>query len=190
MSANQKKGRKRTKEMIENRNVNIITDADNKKLVLINDIRFKAKVREDWKAVEEYLKEYIGEFYEIEETSEKIYISSDFPDEYASSESRIALKGAVAKAKANASQAVPELIRIAVNPRHEPNRKEKHKTDAAYGWYRYDIRFALPIYDDKMERVARYNIYSASMLVRHANDDRKYLYDILAIKKETSSPLE
>ena len=29
-----------------------------------------------------------------EETSEKIYISADFPDEYASSESRIALKGA------------------------------------------------------------------------------------------------
>ena len=58
--------------MIENRNVNIITDADGKKLVLINDIRFKAKVRDDWTAVEEYLKEYIGDFYEIEETSEKI----------------------------------------------------------------------------------------------------------------------
>ncbi len=29
--------------MIENRNVNIITDADVKKLVLINDIRFKGK---------------------------------------------------------------------------------------------------------------------------------------------------
>ena len=99
--------------MIENRNVNIITDADGKKLVLINDIRFKAKVRDDWTAVEEYLKEYIGDFYEIEETSEKIYISADFPDEYASSESRIALKGAVAKAKANAAQAVPELIKKA-----------------------------------------------------------------------------
>ena len=65
--------------MIENRNVNIITDADSKKLVLINDIRFKAKVRDDWTAVEEYLKAYIGDFYEIEETSEKIYISADFP---------------------------------------------------------------------------------------------------------------
>ena len=53
--------------MIENRNVNIITDADGKKLVLINDIRFKAKVRDDWTAVEEYLKAYIGDFYEIEE---------------------------------------------------------------------------------------------------------------------------
>ena len=176
--------------MIENRNVNIITDADGKKLVLINDIRFKAKVRDDWKIVEEYLKEYIGKFYEIEETSDKIYISSDFPDEYANSESRIALKGAAAKAKANAAQAVPELIRIAANPKHEENRKAKHKSGAAYGWYRYDIRFALPVYDDKIGNIARYNIYSASMLVRHANDDRKYLYDILAIKKETSSPLE
>ncbi len=176
--------------MIENRNVNIITDADGKRLVLINDIRFKAKVRDDWTAIEEYLKEYIGDFYEIEETSEKIYISTDFPDEYASSDSRIALKGAVAKAKANAVQAIPELIWIAVNPKHEVNRKEKHRTDAMFGWYRYDIRFALPVYDDKTGRVARHNIYSASMLVRHADNDKKYLYDILAIKKETSSPLE
>ena len=150
--------------MIENRNANIIADADGKKMVLINDIRFKAKVRDDWNIVEEYLKEYIGKFYEIEETSDKIYISADFPDEYTRSESRIALKGAVAKAK--------------------------HNADAAYGWYRYDIRFALPVYDDKTGNIARYNIYFASMLVRHANDDRKYLYDILAIKKETSSPLK
>ena len=190
MSTNQGKRRKETKEMIKNRNVNIITDADGKKLVLINDIQFKAKVRDDWSVVEEYLKEYIGDFYEIEETSEKIYISADFPDEYTSSESRIALKGAVAKAKANAAQAIPELIRIAANPKHEANRKEKHKTDAVYGWYRYNIRFALPVYDDKTGKIVRHNIYSASMLVRHANDGRKYLYDILTIKKETSSPLK
>ena len=46
------------------RNVNIITDLDGNKIVLINDIRFKAKKREDWKDVEEYLKEYVEEFYE------------------------------------------------------------------------------------------------------------------------------
>ena len=87
------------------RNVNIITDLDGNKIVLINDIRFKAKKREDWKDVEEYLKEYVEEFYEIAETSEKIFISTDFPDEYANSESRMALKGAVAKAKANSKKA-------------------------------------------------------------------------------------
>lgn len=96
----------------------------------------------------------------------------------------------MAKAKANAAQAIPELIRIATNPKHEMNRKEKHKTDAMFGWYRYNIQFALPIYDDKTGKIVRHNIYSASMLVRHADNGKKYLYDVLAIKKETSSPLE
>lgn len=52
----------------------------------------------------------------------------------------------MAKAKANAAQAIPELIRIATNAKHEVN--------------------------------------------RHADDGKKYLYDVLSIKKETSSPLE
>ena len=171
------------------KNVNIINDLDGRRFVLINDIRFKGK-REDWKNVEQFLKEYVGEFYEIEETCEKVYISKDFPDEFANSESRIALKGAVAKAKANASQAIPELIRIATNPKHSDNTKEKHKQDAKYGWYRYDVRFALPVYNDKSGEIERYNIYKSVMLVRHAEDDKKYLYDFLSIKKETSSPLE
>lgn len=41
MSISQDIRKRGTEEMIENRNVNIITDADGKKLVLINDIRFK-----------------------------------------------------------------------------------------------------------------------------------------------------
>ena len=170
------------------RNVNVIKDLDNSSFVLINDVRFKGK-REDWKLVEEYLKDYIGEFYEIEETSEKVFISASFPDEYANSESRIRLKGANAKAKANASQAVPELIKIATNRRYSSNKKRKHEHDAKYGWYRYDVRIALPVYDDKTGKVGRYNIFKAVMLVRHAEDDQKYLYDFLEIKKETSSPL-
>ena len=36
----------------------------------------------------------------------------------------------------------------------------------------------------------QYNIFFARMLVRHDADGKKYLYDLLAIKKETSSPLE
>lgn len=112
------------------RNINIITNPDGKKIVLINDIRFKAKRRDDWKDVEEYLKGYVEEFYEITETSEKIFISTDFPDEYANSEGRIALKGAVAKAKANAAQGIPELIQIATNRKFSENAKKKHEKDA------------------------------------------------------------
>ena len=172
------------------RNINIIVGSNGEKIVLINDIRFKGKYREDWKEVENYLKEYVGKSYKIEETSEKIFISSDFPDEYAGSESRIALKGAVAKAKANAVQGIPELIQIATNGEYSENTKRKHEKNAKYGWYRYDVRFALPVYDDKSGEVCRYNIFYARMLVRHDTDGRKFLYDLLAIKKETSSPLE
>ena len=172
------------------RNVNIILEPNGKKIVLINDIRFKCKKKEDWKEVEEYLKEYIGEFYEIEETSDKVFISSNFPDEYVSSESRLALKGAVAKAKANAVQGIPELIRIATNKEYSENTKQKHNKDAKYGWYRYDVRFALLVFDDNSYEICRYNIFFARMLVRHDKDGKKYLYDLLAVKKETSSPLE
>ncbi|MDE7313972.1 MAG: hypothetical protein K2N87_20525 [Eubacterium sp.] len=172
------------------RNVNIITDLDEKQLVLIKDIRFKGKHREEWKEIEQYLKQYVGNFYEIAETLDKIFISSDFPDEYANSENRIKLKGPVAKAKANASQGIAELVQIAKNEQYSENRKKRHQKDAKYGWYRYDVRFALPVYNDKCNKIERYNIYFANMLVRHADDGKKYLYDFLGIKKETSSPLE
>ena len=48
----------------------------------------------------------------------------------------------------------------------------------------------MPVYDDKGGEVCRHNIFFARMLVRHDADGKKYLYDLLAIKKETSSPLE
>lgn len=172
------------------RNINIVTNLDGQQFVLINDIRFKGKHREEWKDIEQYLKQYVGEFYKIAETSEKIFISSDFPDEYANSENRIKLKGPVSKAKANASQGIPELIQIATNEKYSANSKKRHQKDAKYGWHRYDVRFALPIYNDKSGKMERYNIYFANMLVRHADDGKKYLYDFLGIKKETSSPLE
>ena len=53
----------------------------------------------------------------------------------------------------------------------------------------YDSRFALPVYNEVGE-VERYNVFHASMIIRHANDGKKYLYDIIDIKKETSTPLE
>ena len=41
--------------MIANRNITIIIDGDGKKLVLINDIRFKGKRNINWDEVKEYL---------------------------------------------------------------------------------------------------------------------------------------
>ena len=139
------------------KNVTIITDPEGKKIVLINDIRFKGKRKEEWKEIEDYLKEYIGEYSEITETSEKIYIGTDFPDEFTHGKDKTILKGSNLKAK--------------------------------YGWYRYDTRLALPVYNDYGE-IERYNVFRMRMLVRHDEDRKLYLYDFLRTKKETSSPLE
>lgn len=87
-----------------------------------------------------------------------IYIVRDLPDEYTGSKYTHKRKGGNAKVKANAKN----------------------------GWYRYDSRFALPVYTDNGE-VERYNVYHASMLLRHANDGKMYLYDILDIKKKRAT---
>ncbi|KAI4446126.1 hypothetical protein C823_000643 [Eubacterium plexicaudatum ASF492] len=105
--------------MIENRNVNILTDANGRRLVLINDIRFKGKRQINWDDVKQYLEGYVGDYYEITENAEHIFIGSELPEEYTESESRKSLMGANAKAKANAATAIPELIQIASNPTFE-----------------------------------------------------------------------
>ena len=164
----------------------VITDLDGNKIVVVNDIIFKGKRNVNWKDVEEYLKQYVGEFYEIADTKEIIYIGSDLPDEYANSNYTHRLKGASAKAKANAAQGLPEMIEIATGKQFEENRKEKHNKDAQYGWYRYESRFALPVFNENGE-VERYNVFHVLMLMRHAKDDKIYLYDIMEIKKEMSN---
>lgn len=173
----------------KNRNVNIdiIQDAEGKKLVVVNDIRFKRRQEINWKEVEKYLKEYIGDCYEILETSEKVYIGREFPSEFSHSKDTKQLKGTNAKAKANAAQAVGELIKIASNKTFSEDYGKKHKNRAKYGWYRYDSRFALPVYSEE-GNLQRYNIFSVRLLVRHDMDGRLYLYDILRTKKETGTP--
>lgn len=168
------------------RNVNIITDLDGNRIAVINDIIFKGKRNVDWDDVEQYLRKYVGEFCEIADTNEVVYIGSDLPDEYANSNYTHRLKGASAKAKANAAQGLPEMIEIATGRQFEENRKDKHNKDAKYGWYRYESRFALPVFNESGE-VERYNVFHALMLMRHASDDKIYLYDIMEIKKETSN---
>ena len=166
------------------RNVSVILDADGNKIVVINDIVFKGKRSISWEEVEKYLKRYVGDIYSIAEDNEIIYIGSELPSEYAGSVYTKKLKGADAKAKANAAQAIPEIIEIASNGVFEENRKAKHGRDAQNGWYRYDTRFALPVYGED-GNIERYNIFRGRLLIRHASSGKKYLYDILEIKKET-----
>lgn len=167
-------------------NVRIIKDPENNKIVLINDIRFKGKRKIKWDEVKEYLKGYVGTSFEIEESAEKIYIGNEFPEEFSESKSTKSLMGANAKAKANSASVIPELIQIATNPSYEKNRDVKHNKNAKFGWYKYDVKFALPVYENDV--LVRYNIFNARLLINHAANGKRYLHDILAIKKETSKP--
>lgn len=167
------------------RNVSVIQDIDGNNIVMINDIVFKGKRSVEWAYAERYLRQYVGDFYQIAETEDIIYIGTDLPDEYSSSNYTKHIKGTIAKAKANAAQAIPEMIEIATSKTFEDNKKNKHSRHAKNGWYRYDTRFALPVYDENGE-VERYNVFSARLLIRHASSGKMYLYDVLEIKKETS----
>ncbi len=168
------------------RKVNVVEDLDGNKIVVIHDIRFKGKRSVEWTDVEQYLKQYVGEAHIIKSTNDMVYIGSDLPDEYTHSNYTKILKGANAKAKANAVQGIPEMLMIANEKEFESNRKDKHLKDAKYGWYSYVTRFALPVYDENGD-IERYNVFRAIVLVRHAEDDKLYLYDIMKIKKETST---
>ncbi len=66
------------------------------------------------------------------------------------------------------------------------NENLDYAKDAKHGWYKYESRFALPVFGEDGE-VERYNVFRAAMIIRHGDDDKKYLYDVIKIKKETSS---
>jgi len=112
-----------------------------------------------------------------------VCLSQQKPDEYARSDYTNSLKGAYAKAKANAVQGLGGMLEIATNASHNENKKDKHSIDAANGWYRYVSRFALPIYGVDGE-IERYNIYHVYMIIRHDLDGRKYLYDVINMKEK------
>lgn len=171
------------------KNIVVIKDANGNNIVMINSIRFKGKRSVNWDDVKRYLRNFVGGVYQIMDTKESIYVGADLPNEYTGSNHTYSLKGTVAKAKANTSQGIPELIKIAVGKHYRENNAEKHNRNAKHGWYRYDSRFALPVYgsDGKVER---YNVFRASLLIRHDENEKMYLYDIIDIKKETSNPLE
>lgn len=79
-------------------------------------IRFHGK-RIDWKAVEESMSHYKGKGYIVENYGDTIIIGSRFPDEYCGSLYTKKLRGALLKAKANASTIIPDLIARASNRR-------------------------------------------------------------------------
>ena len=159
------------------------------KVVVLPEIIFKNRQNIDWNAVEKYLQRYVGEIVRIAETEDIVYIGIDFPNEYKGSKYTKRLKGANAKAKANAAQGILEMLEIATERHFSENRKNKHSTSAGNGWYYYTTYFALPIYEDNV-KTNNYHIYSACLLINRTKFGKMYLYDLVDIKRKASTPLK
>ena len=151
----------------------------------VKEIIFKNKQNIPWNDVEVYLKKYIGMDIVVKEYNDKIHIPGGFPDEYTESRYTKKLRGALAKAKANASQVIVDMLENASNRRWIENKDNKHEKEASGGWYRYDVGFAIPIENNGQRKKSS---YVATAVVR-IKADKLYLYDIINIKKEASTPL-
>lgn len=143
----------------------IIINEKGQKVVEIDTIVFSSKRKIDWNGVEKYLKRYVGQEYRIDETDDLIYIGSDFPNEYANSNYSAKAYGTIGKAKANASQVIPELIQTATDVVYRENSDDKHRKNAKFGWYRCTVRFTLPTCDAKANVIGK-NTFQGRMITR------------------------
>lgn len=135
-----------------------------------------------------FIAEHIGDVYTLIESGQKVYIGEDLPSEYTQSKyTQKILKNNpnIVKVKNKASVNLGEMIEIATNRRWEKTEHPKNK-DAKYGMYRYDTRFGFPVMNNQKQIVGA-NVYTAELVIRNASNGKKYLYDIVKIKKDTVS---
>ncbi len=117
-----------------------------------------------------------GEVYKITETNNSVIIDKKTSKEYTFSKYSRKLDAENKKVKGILSKYLKEIISNSFDRRFVNYKKAKHVKDAKYGFYRYKIVFS--IIDDVKE-----NIYEAVVLIRNDANTKKYLYDILDIKK-------
>lgn len=128
------------------------------------------------KTIKDYLTQHIGEYADIIESGQRVYLGEDLPNEYAYSEYSKKLPTNRLLAKGRASSNLQEIIENASNRQWSKNKKAKHNQDAKYGFYKYDTKFSFDVNGGEQN-------YSATVLIRNDVSGKKYLYDILNIKK-------
>lgn len=128
------------------------------------------------KTIKEYIETNIGKIYTIIESGNKVYLGEDLPGEFAYSKSIKSLSTIDKLAKGRASCGLKEIVEHAKNRKWSSNTKKKHIIDARYGFYRYDTTFSF--YHNNKEK-----IYDGTILIRNDTNGKKYLYDIVNIKK-------
>jgi len=145
------------------------------------------KVDSERKAVLAYLQGLVSDdiFEVVLSDAQAVYIGKDLPGEYTQSEYTKGLLDNLKTPKYKAAYILDDMLLIAENGVWSEDRGGKHGKKAKNGWYYYDSRFAVPVYNVRGETL-RYNAYAARLLVRNDADGKSYLYDI-KIQKERSA---
>lgn len=134
------------------------------------------EIKEAQKRAKAHIKEQKGISYKNILTSNTILIDDKTANEYIYSCYTRWKKQDIKYVKFILSKYIKELFMNANSKSYEVNRKNKHNLDAKYGFYKYGAKFS--IVDNDKETT-----YSCSLLVRNDANGKKYLYDILDIKK-------
>lgn len=167
-----------------------VREVDGQQIAWIENSSLSNKDLRDHKKIAEYIGRHIGEVYTIIESGQRVYIGEDLPSEYTQSEyTKRLLKNnpATLKAKNRASDALGNMIEIASGRRWEKT-KHTHNKDAKFGMYRYNSRFAFAV--NGGNGTPNVHAYDVELLIRNASDGKKYLYDIVNIKKNTAYAIE
>lgn len=167
-----------------------VREVDGQQIAWIENSGLSSKDLRDHKKIAEYIGRHIGEVYTIIESGQRVYIGEDLPSEYTQSEyTKRLLKNnpATLKAKNRASDALGDMIEIASGRRWEKT-KHTHNKDAKFGMYRYNSRFAFAV--NGGNGAPNVHAYDVELLIRNASDGKKYLYDIVNIKKNTAYAIE
>lgn len=167
-----------------------VREVDGQQIAWIENSGLSSKDLRDYKKVAEYIGQHIGEVYTIIESGQRVYIGQYLPSEYTQSEytKRLLRKNpATLNAKKRAVDALGDMIEIASDRRWEKTR-HAHSKDAKYGMYRYNSRFAFAV--NGGNGTPNVHAYDVELLIRNASDGKKYLYDIVNIKKNTAYAIE
>lgn len=151
-------------------------------MIEIEKLYFTNKNRLDWKDVEVEIKNISGSVFNNEKISKEFNIDNKAIDELTHSRYNMKLKGKLRLIKANLLMYLEEIIKDMDNERWKEDIDAKHKNIAKNGWYRYDIHFNYPVRDEQGNYIDKQK-YKATVVVRSAEDNKLYLYDIVDIKK-------
>ena len=178
------------KELVNNKSdvFSIKVSEDGEKISVADTKIFNKKTQDLRQSIAQVIRENIGDYYKILEDGNKIYIGKDLPGEYTYSKSAQLLSRDKTIIKGNIANNLGEMIEIANNGVWEANRKAKHSKDAQFGWYRYDSKVALPMYDVH-KNIVSYQVYDVNLLIRNDKNGKKYLYDVMDIKKSNATLL-